>query len=135
MDKNKDGHDDEDGLDEDPLSIPTLGTDIWKLTADGIEIIKETFPDFSKKPKTYCQQNTLTKIATYKAEFEHSDSNLMLTFADQFASKCEEKGWGIRDLKIFIKICHFSCKKCSGLDDQCLTCGENACATPDKKYC
>lgn len=56
------------------------------MAADNISIITDAFPDFSKKPTTYCSKTILTKIIPYKAEFEHSESNLLLTFADSFAT-------------------------------------------------
>ena len=42
----------EDHEDHHPLA--SFAADTWKLTADNINIISSTFPDFSKKPKTYC---------------------------------------------------------------------------------
>jgi len=35
-----------------PLASPTVDT--WMMSADNIGIISGAFPDFSKKPNTYC---------------------------------------------------------------------------------
>ncbi|KAL4462245.1 hypothetical protein ABPG72_003927 [Tetrahymena utriculariae] len=105
------------------------------LNADGNQQFTTQFPDFTQNLRNYCQSNSYRVIKTYNVQFSHTARSLQLTFKDSFLGASNLYGWGIRDIKVYLTSCNYSCATCSGVNDQCSACSQNAVSTVNGQYC